>query len=104
MHLGEPEYFESHGGLAGDGAAWLVEQGVRLVGTDAASLDHPDDEEFPAHSGLLPKGVLVIENLANLAELIATAGGRRFALHTFPLKVAGGTGSPVRAVAVVDEQ
>ncbi len=40
--------------------------------------------------------------MANLAELLKVAANRRFTLHTFPLKIRGGTGSPVRAVAVVD--
>ena len=103
VHLGEPEYLTSYGGLSADGTAWLVDKGARLVGTDAASIDHAESEEFPAHRGLLPAGVLIVENLANLAELVAVAGTRRFALHTFPLKISGGTGSPIRAVAVVDE-
>ena len=51
---------------------------------------------------LLPAGTLIVENLANLSELLKAAAGRRFTLHTFPLKIRGGTGSPIRAVAVVE--
>jgi kynurenine formamidase len=39
------------------------------------------------------------ENLANLDQVV----GRRFTFIGFPLRIRGGTGSPVRAVAVLDD-
>jgi kynurenine formamidase len=101
-HLGQEAYLTSYPGLTGDAAQLLVDRGVRLVGTDAPSIDHCQSTEFPAHNTLLPGDVLVVENLAQLPKLIRRAAGRRFTLHTFPLKVEGGTGSPIRAVAVLD--
>jgi kynurenine formamidase len=44
-------------------------------------------------------GIHHYENLANLRELV----GRRFTFVGFPLKIRDGTGSPVRAVAVLEE-
>ncbi len=41
-----------------------------------------------------------IENLCNLEELI----GKRFTFIALPLKIRDGTGSPTRAVAVLDEE
>jgi kynurenine formamidase len=43
--------------------------------------------------------VILIENLANLSAI----GERRFTFVGLPLKIKGGTGSPIRAVALVDE-
>ncbi len=100
--LGQPAYLTDYPGLAADGAELLADRGVRLVGTDAPSIDRAEAAAFPAHHALLPRGVLVVENLANLTELLKRAAGRRFTLHTFPLRITGGTGSPIRAVAVVD--
>lgn len=100
--LGQPAYLTDYPGLTEEAAQMLVERGVRLVGTDAPSIDQAEAAGFPAHHQLLPGGTLVVENAANLAELISVAAGTRFTLHTFPLKIGGGTGSPIRAVAVVD--
>jgi kynurenine formamidase len=44
------------------------------------------------------RGITHYENLANLEEVV----GRRFTFVGFPLRIRGGTGSPVRAVAVLD--
>jgi kynurenine formamidase len=44
-------------------------------------------------------GVTHYENLANLAEV----SGRRFTFFGFPLRIRGGHGSPVRAVAMLDD-
>lgn len=100
-HLGEPAYLDAYPGLSADGAELLVARGVRLVGTDAASIDHPEASDFPAHHRLLPGGTFVVENLTNLGELLRLTRGLRFTLHTFPLRIKGGTGSPIRAVAIV---
>jgi len=88
-------------GLSEGAAAWLVERGVRLVGTDAPSIDLSFDIDpgLLAHRQLLGAGVPVVENLVNLERLMELVRGRRFTLHTFPLRITGGSGSPVRAVA-----
>jgi kynurenine formamidase len=44
-------------------------------------------------------GITHYENLANLAEV----AGRRFTFFGFPLRIRGGHGSPVRAVAMLDD-
>jgi len=100
--LGQREYLSTYSGLSEDGARWLVDAGARLVGTDAAGIDQVEAAPCPAHHVLLPAGTLIVENLANLSQLLKLAAGRRFTLHTFPLKIRGGTGSPIRAVAVVE--
>ena len=86
-------------GIARETAELLCERAVRAVGTDCVSLDSGDGGRgrLPAHHVLLSAGVLIIENLANLDRLPPVC----FFL-AFPLRIAHGTGSPVRAVAVLD--
>ena len=103
--------------LATDGGAWwganqpgldesacrhLVEAGVVAVASDTAACDFAcRDGELgpgPGHSSwFLPRGVLIVEALRGLAAVAPT--GLFVAL---PLKIAGGTGSPVR-VLLLDE-
>ena len=101
--IGAPEFLTDYSGLTEEGAYFLVEKGVRLVGTDAAGIDHPEASTCPAHQVLLPENILVVENLANLKGLAEACPAMRFRLICLPLKIKGATGSPVRAVAIVEE-
>ena len=71
----------------------LHTQGVRLVGTDAPSVDLFDDTKILAHQRFLANDMAIIEGLA----LNDVAEGR-YELIAPPLKLAGFDGSPVRAV------
>lgn len=84
-------------GLSGEAAAYLTDRGVDLVGCDTLAIDATGADEFPAHYELLGEETYIVENLANLAELPPFS-----VLFTFPLKIEDGSGSPIRAVAVVD--
>jgi len=87
-------------GLDPSAAEWLaVERRVRLVGIDTASIDHGPSRDFSSHVALSRNGVPALENLASLERLPAT-GIRVIAL---PMKIAGGSGGPCRAVAVLEE-
>jgi len=83
------------GAIDVDLAQWLVEQGVRLVGLDLASVDQGTGRSFPAHVALLGADVLIVENLVNMASLPES----RVEFFAPPLPLVGGTGSPVRALA-----
>jgi arylformamidase len=76
-----------------EAARLLVDRGVRLVGTDAPSIDPFDSEDLPAHQALLGAGVAVVENL--LLDGI-TPGG--YELIALPLRLAEADSSPVRAI------
>ncbi len=78
--------------LEDDVADLALELGVEGIGMDTPS---PDLAPFNVHKKLLPRGVVVVENMANLVDL----AGRTFELVILPLKVEGGSGAPVRAVA-----
>lgn len=86
-------------GLSRDGAEYLVERGVKAVGTDALAIDAFNSEDNPAHYTLLGNEVYIIENLCNLRQLPDF-----FLFAAFPLKVRDGSGSPVRAVAFVERK
>jgi kynurenine formamidase len=96
-HFGD-EVMVRHPYLTLDGAAWLLESGVQLVGTDAPSLDPVLAENFPVHERLMGQGVVLVENLTGLGAL----GSRPLLCAFLPLPLVGADGSPVRAVAWVE--
>lgn len=84
-------------GLSAEAARRLVERGVDLVGIDTASLDHGPSTDFAAHRVLADANVPGLENVAHLDRLPATGA----TLLALPMKIAGGTGGPVRIVALL---
>jgi arylformamidase len=81
--------------LSPEGADWVVERGIRLLGTDFLSIEAYDAPGQPTHVRLLEAGVVILEGL----DLAAVEPGR-YRLTCLPLKVAGGDGAPARAVLV----
>jgi kynurenine formamidase len=94
-------FLEHWPGLSRDAAEYLRDRRVKAVGTDCISLDPGDGGggELAAHYTLLPAGILIIENVANLDQLPPES----FVI-ALPLPIANGTGSPVRAVALVPQE
>ncbi len=84
-------------GLSAAGACWLGEKKVKVVGTDAMSMDAWSNHHYPVHQALLGSDSLIIENLANLDRLPPI-----FTFIALPLRIAGGSASPVRAIALVE--
>ena len=85
-------------GLHPDAAAWLVrERQVKAVGIDTASIDYGQSTKFETHVTLLSKNVPVFENLSDLRDL----PDRGFDVIALPMKIAGGTGGPLRIIAVL---
>src|SRR3989337_3481344 len=81
-------------GISSDGAEYLVNLGVRLIGMDYLSVA-PYKQSRPTHEVLLNTGVVIVEGL-NLSEI--TQG--HYTLHCLPLKLAGCDGAPARAILV----
>ncbi|MFV8132216.1 cyclase family protein [Streptomyces syringium] len=91
-------------GLTESAATWLADRGVRAIGADTTAV-----EQIPAGQGhtvlpvhrtlLVDRGVHLIEHM-NL-ETLAAAGATEFLFVLSPLKITGGTGSPVRPLAVL---
>lgn len=85
-------------GLSGEAADWLVtERRVRGVGIDTASIDHGQSRDFRAHRVIAAANVAVFENLANLDALPA----RGAVFVGLPMKIRGGSGGPLRAIALL---
>jgi kynurenine formamidase len=100
QHFGTPAYATGAPYLAEDGARYLVEAGVALVGIDSLNIDDTESGgERPAHSLLLEAGIHVVEHLTNLGEL--PARGSRFTAA--PPAVEGFGTFPVRAFAEIGE-
>jgi kynurenine formamidase len=101
----DPERYLAGAGMSGAASEWLAERGARAVGADNMAWDLPGHVDarlqvsLPGHVVLLVRrGVYIIENL-NLAELSASRC-LEFVFVCLPLKVLGGTASPVRPIAL----
>ncbi len=94
---GWDSYYEDYPVLSIDAAQWLAGFRPKGVGVDVMSVDSMDSEAFPVHRVFMERDIVVIENLTNLERLL----GREFLLCCLPLKIAGGDGAPVRAVALI---
>lgn len=78
---------------------FLYKRGVTCVGTDGVSIGSSHDG-VPAHVAGLSKGMLYVENLANLEKLPSTGSYFMF----LPIKVEGSSGGPGRAIAFVSNE
>jgi kynurenine formamidase len=92
-------FFTETPGFSSDCADFLIGKGIKCVATDAASVDSITNLGAPFHHKVLEAGIGIVEALVNLKELV----GKRFFFAALPLKIAGGDGSPVRAVALFDD-
>lgn len=94
---GTEAWLTRYSGLSYEGAEWLARKGVVNIGIDAPAIDHPGDGAYSGHAVCAKYGLTNTENLANLDQV----AGKRFLYIGLPLKIREGTGSPVRAVALV---
>ncbi|SDG61103.1 cyclase family protein [Microbacterium pygmaeum] len=97
-HFGTPAYGTGAPFLTGEGAQWLIDAGVVLVGIDSLNIDDTESGgQRPAHSLLLAAGVHVVEHLTRLEQL--PPRGARFTAA--PPAVEGFGTFPVRAYALL---
>lgn len=109
---GTREYFTRYRAIERSAVQWLVEQGVRVIGTDAFSFDRPfcemiddyrrtgDREQlWPAHFYGRDRPYLQIERLGQLDELPAPTG---FQVCCFPIKLHQADAAWSRVVAILD--
>jgi len=112
-YWGKPEYNSEGCGMTRESTLWLIEQGVRVMGTDAWGWDRPFwaiREEFQktrdksiiwgAHFAGIEKEYCHVEKLANLYKLPRPLG---FKVACFPIKITGGSGGWARVVAIIEE-
>lgn len=84
--------------FGGDAARLLVdERAVAALGIDTASIDYGRSTDFEVHRIAAAKNVPGLENLTNLDQLPA----RGAVVIALPMKIEGGSGGPLRAIALV---
>ena len=85
-------------GLHPDAAKWIVaNRPIRAIGIDTASIDYGPSTQFESHRALYERDIPAFENLTALDRLPVT-GAYVIAL---PMKIGGGSGAPLRAVAIL---
>ena len=97
-NLQKKYYFTKNPGLSVSAAKYLASKKISLVGIDSPSIDVGTDHKFSVHQIFAKKGMLIVENLANLDKIKSS----KFHLVVLPLKLKNATGSPVRAIAFVE--
>jgi kynurenine formamidase len=97
-NLQKDNYFTKNPGLSVSAAKYLASKKISLIGIDSPSIDLGADSKFSVHQIFAKKGILIVENLANLEKIKSS----KFHLVVLPLKLNGATGSPVRAIAFVE--
>ena len=87
-------------GLHPDAARWIVnERPLRAIGIDTASIDYGQSTLFEAHRVLYEANIPAFENLTALDRLPA----RGAYVIALPMKIGGGSGAPLRAIAVLPD-
>jgi len=98
---GQPAVAKLHfPGLHPDAARWLVaNRPIKAIGIDTASIDYGQSTLFESHRILYERDIPAFENLPAL-ERLPSRGAYVIAL---PMKIAGGSGAPLRAVAILPQ-
>ena len=86
-------------GLHPDTARWLTQnRAIKAIGLDTASIDYGQSTLFESHRTLFDKNIPAFENVANLDQLPA----KGFSVIALPMKIKGGSGGPLRIVALLN--
>jgi arylformamidase len=93
--LSQKEFVRDYTYLAPDGAQYLVDNGVELVGIDYLSIEQFHSGHHKTHRTLLARSVVILEGL----DLSVPAPGE-YQLVCLPLRIEGGDGAPARAVLI----
>lgn len=94
--LWEREGFQKdYVGLSDDGAQWIVQHSIRLVGMDYLGADVFLTDTAPAHDILLGNGVIIVEGL-----LLQDVPAGWYTLICLPIKVQNTDGAPARAILI----
>ncbi len=90
----QEEFQKDFVALSPDGAQFLIDRGIILVGIDYLSIA-PFEDGAPTHTLLLEAGIIIVEGL----DLSQVSQGR-YSLYCLPLKLVGADGAPARAILV----
>jgi kynurenine formamidase len=85
-------------GLHPDAARWLTQnRKIKAIGLDTASIDYGQSTLFESHRTLFARDIPALENVANLDQLPI----KGFSVIALPMKIKGGSGGPLRIIAVI---
>jgi kynurenine formamidase len=88
-------------GLHPGAAKWLTQsRNVKAIGLDTASIDYGQSTLFESHRILFEKNIPAFENVANLEKLPV----KGFSVVALPMKIKGGSGGPLRMIAIVPDR
>jgi kynurenine formamidase len=94
---GKKEYFGNYPYLSVEAIKFLISNNILTIGLDVISIDAIDSMDYENHKLVLGAGGVIVENLCNLDKV----KDEDFMFSALPLKIGGGDGSPVRAVAII---
>jgi kynurenine formamidase len=108
--FGTPAYWDEYPGMSAEATIWLLDRGVKLIGTDAVGFDRGFPYQkadfqrtrdrsllWEAHRVGVEREYFQIEKMANLDQLPATG----FKVACFPVKIEGASAGWVRPVAII---
>ncbi len=85
-------------GLDPEAAKWLIaNRQINAIGIDTQSIDYGKSQLFETHRILCSSNIPFFENVANLDKLPPN----KFSVVALPMKIKGGSGAPLRLVAIV---
>ena len=85
-------------GLSEEAAIWLTKnRHIKAIGIDTPSIDYGQSKLFKSHVVLMSNNIPAFENLTNLNELPPES----FEVIALPMKIKGGSGAPLRAIALI---
>ena len=93
--LRQAEFVRDYTFLAPDGAQYLVDKGVELVGVDYLSIEQFRSGHHRTHRTLLERGVVIVEGLA-----LSDPAPGEYDFYCLPLKLEGLDGAPARAILI----
>lgn len=87
-------------GLHPDAAKWIVEnRRVKAIGLDTPSIDYGQSTSFETHVILYTNNIPAFENVASLDQLPSQG----FTVIALPMKIKGGSGGPLRIIAILSQ-
>jgi kynurenine formamidase len=101
LGFGTDAYIPRSAELSDEAVAYLVDHKVRLIGVDAVGVQEPKKHKA-VDQYCADRGVFIVENLANLKELLARSP-KNFTVFTAPMNRTDWTGLPCRVVAELSD-
>jgi len=88
-----PEFSKAYAALTVEGAVWVRDRGIQLVGIDYLSIQGYNEPGFDTHNTLLSAGIVILEGLR-----LETIQPGQYELICLPMKIAGVDGAPARVI------